>query len=112
VMDDYFSRRQFSDATILCANDRLAIGALRAASRHGLFTRGRGSRASLRIAGHDDHPLSRFMTPALTTVAQDIDAIGREAVRAITARVHSGAGAPVAPEIQLFDAVLKIRESA
>jgi DNA-binding LacI/PurR family transcriptional regulator len=112
LMDDYFSRGRFSDATILCANDRLAIGALRAANLHGFFSRGHDPRPSIRIAGHDDHPLSRFMTPALTTVAQDVEAIGREAVRILTARIRSGADQAEPPLNQTFDAVLKVRESA
>ena len=35
VMDSYFSRGVYTDRSILCANDRVAIGALRAAARHG-----------------------------------------------------------------------------
>lgn len=112
VMDDHFSRGRFSNATILCANDRLAIGALRAANRHGLFPRGGESRGAIRIAGHDDYPLSRYMTPSLTTVAQDIGSIGREAVRVLAAHVKSGATPPRAPKTWTFDAVLKVRESA
>lgn len=112
LMDDHFSRGRFSDATILCANDRLAIGTLRAANRHGLFPRGRDVPAPIRIAGHDDHPLSRFMTPSLTTVAQDIEAIGRNAIEVLTARMHSGSSLQIAPNIQQFDATLKVRESA
>lgn len=112
VMDEQFSRGHFVGETILCANDRLAIGALRAANQHGLFFRGRDSRHSIRIAGHDDHPLSRFMTPSLTTVAQDIDAIGRCAVKVLVDRIQGGATAAGAAEIRMFDAVLKVRESA
>ena len=58
-MDDHSTKGRFQTGTLLCANDRFAVGALRAANRHRLF----GSNGGLRIAGHDDHPLSRFMTP-------------------------------------------------
>ena len=36
---------------------------------------GIGPGCDLRVAGHDDHPLSRFTCPALTTVAQDYEAL-------------------------------------
>ena len=112
VMDQQFGRGQLTDATILCANDRLAIGVLRAAGRHGLL-RCRPERATgLRIAGHDDHPLARFMTPSLTTVAQDIDAIGRAAVGLLCRRIGDGTLAGETAREETFQAVLKIRESA
>ena len=109
VMSGHFSRGRHADATILCANDRVAIGAIRAANQYGLFGRGAGDRRALRIAGHDDHPLSRYISPALTTVAQDIDGIGRGAVDLLVERTRggrSGAGTRV-----LKDAALRLRES-
>jgi len=39
TMDDHFSRGNFIHSTILCANDRLAIGAIRAANRHNLLSK-------------------------------------------------------------------------
>lgn len=89
VMDGHFSHQRHISDTILCANDRIAIGAISAANKHGLFSdaidRDKGK---LRIAGHDDHPLSRYMLPALTTAAQDIDGIGEDAVRLLLERVR------------------------
>ena len=42
--------------TVLCSNDRLAIGFLAACLREG-HSRGSSERtAQLRVAGHDDHP--------------------------------------------------------
>lgn len=60
--------------TLLCANDRVAFGALLAAWEAGIKV-GNGPDCALRIAGHDDHPLARFTTPPLTTVAQDFGEI-------------------------------------
>jgi DNA-binding LacI/PurR family transcriptional regulator len=112
VMDQHFGRGNHCDATVLCANDRLAIGAIRAANRHGLLYRDATGPRRLRIAGHDDHPLSRYMTPALTTVAQDAIAIGQSAVRLLIQRVReetqSGSGAVE----ERYPATLKVRESA
>lgn len=65
--------------TILCANDRVAFGAIAAAYSKGLKV-GHGKEADIRIAGHDDHPLSRYACPPITTVAQNIDAIGQRAM--------------------------------
>ena len=56
--------------TILCANDRVAFGVMAAACQIGISV---GRLADLRIAGHDDHPLSQYACPSLTTVAQDVD---------------------------------------
>jgi len=110
VMDDHFSHQRYTGATILCANDRIAIGAIRAANRHGLFARGREVRGRLRIAGHDDHPLSRYMFPALTTIAQDIAGIAEAAIRLLTERIGHDHGARTVTVMK--PAALKLRESS
>jgi DNA-binding LacI/PurR family transcriptional regulator len=69
----------FPTKTVLCANDRLAFGVLAAAYQAGLKV-GRGEGCDLRVAGHDDQPLSRYMCPPLTTVAQNYNEIGRLAI--------------------------------
>ncbi|TRD17868.1 LacI family DNA-binding transcriptional regulator [Palleronia caenipelagi] len=72
----------FETQTILCSNDRLAIGLLAAA--YGLGRRvGHGADCNLRVAGHDDHPFSRFTCPALTTISQDYDGIVSRAVTSL-----------------------------
>lgn len=74
------SAKAFGTNTILCSNDRLAIGMLSAAYGLGLRV-GHGADCHIRIAGHDDHPFSRFTCPPLTTIAQDYEAIANRAVR-------------------------------
>lgn len=110
VLDGYFSRGELTESSILCANDRVAIGALRAAARHGLVP-SRGGEGGLRIAGYDDYPLCPYTVPALTTVAQDFDAIGKAAVSRLVDLIR-GEAESEAPQIQLFEGVLKLRESA
>jgi len=110
VMDACFSRGHLTDRSILCANDRVAIGALRAAAQHGLVPR-RGAKGGLRIAGYDDYPLGPFTFPALTTVAQDFDAIAKAAVSRLLEIIHRE-DARAGPIIQLFEGALKLRESA
>lgn len=109
VMDRHFSRQKHISETVLCANDRIAIGAIRAANKHGLFSRDAQLRNGLRIAGHDDYPLSQYMYPAITTAGQDIAGIGEDAVRILVERIRGERkGAPVS----IFrDATLQIRES-
>jgi len=74
------SERSLPSETILCSNDRLAVGLIAAAYQKGLRV-GRGQNCALRIAGHDDHPWSQFTCPPLTTVSQDYEAIAERSVR-------------------------------
>ena len=98
------------DASFLCANDRVAIGALRAAAKHGLEP-GALRRGGLRIAGHDDYPLCPFMTPTLTTVAQDVNAIGQAAVDRLLKKLR-GENIDNNQVTLLINGALKLRESA
>ena len=70
--------------TILCANDRLAFGVMAAAFSRGLKI-GRKPESDLRVAAHDDHPLSRYTCPALTTMAQDFAAMAGRSVEILLA---------------------------
>ena len=65
--------------TIVCANDRLAFGVIAAAWQKGLKV-GHGTAYDIRVAGHDDHPLSQYACPPITTVAQNYNEIGRLAI--------------------------------
>ena len=112
VMDTHFARGAYCSATILCANDRLAIGVINAAHRHGLFGRREGRPSALRIAGHDDHPLSDFVTPALTTVAQDAPTIGRTVVSRLLERISAERPVETDGIETRCDATLKVRMSA
>lgn len=65
---------ELASDTVLCSNDRLAIGFLAAAYERGVKV-GITPDATLRVASNDDHPFSRFTCPSLTTVAHDYDAV-------------------------------------
>ncbi|RWD74870.1 LacI family DNA-binding transcriptional regulator [Mesorhizobium sp.] len=95
--------------TILCANDRLAFGVMAAAFSKGLKV-GRKPACDLRIAAHDDHPLSRYTCPALTTMAQDFAAMAGRSVETLLALLDEDAAA-VTPKVSL-DATLVMRQSA
>lgn len=57
---------------LICATDRLAIGAMAAFRKFGLEP-GR----DVAFVGHDDLPVCEYLHPSLTTVKQDVVAIGR-----------------------------------
>ncbi len=101
----------FPSRTVLCANDRLAIGILAAAYAHGVRV-GIEPGADLRVAGHDDHPLSRFTCPALTTVAQDYEALAARSVETLFGLMGGEESAATPSEPCLLDARLVMRASA
>ena len=72
---------------------------------------GHGEGCSLRIAGHDDHPFSRFTCPPLTTIAQDYTAIAERAVSTLF-RIIEAKATPSRREETLFEGKLVMRDSA
>lgn len=104
------AERQLNTDTVLCSNDRLAIGFLAAAYEKGLRV-GRGYGFALRVAGHDDHPFSRYTSPPLTTVAQDYASIAEKSVETLFRRIESGSRAQER-EVTLYDGNLVMRRSA
>lgn len=96
--------------TILCSNDRLAIGLLAAAYSKGLRV-GRGPGTAMRIAGHDDHPFSRFTCPPLTTVSHNYAAIAERSIELLFGLIESGQRAENREEIR-FEGTLVMRQSA
>jgi len=67
---------------VVCANDAIAVGALRA-------LREAGARVpdDVSIIGFDDVPWAEFVEPALTTVRQPLAALGAGAVAMLQARI-------------------------
>ncbi|MDO5613891.1 MAG: LacI family DNA-binding transcriptional regulator [Paracoccus sp. (in: a-proteobacteria)] len=101
-------------STVLCANDRLAFGALLAAWEAGLRV-GHGRDCAMRIAGHDDHPLARYACPPLTTVAQDYAEIARLATNRLLVMLDEKAPTSLAEasgEEVLLKASIMLRASA
>ena len=104
------AEKSFETNTVLCSNDRLAIGMLSAA--YGLGIRvGHGAGCDMRIAGHDDHPFSRFTCPPLTTIAQDYEAIANRAVRELFGMLEHDERRSD-PTETTFDGRLIMRDSA
>ncbi|MDR3497291.1 MAG: LacI family DNA-binding transcriptional regulator [Ancalomicrobiaceae bacterium] len=105
-----FAGAGFPTRTLLCVNDRVASGVMAAAYQSGLRI-GREPGCDLRIAGHDDHPLSRFSCPPLTTVAQDIERMSTLCVEALLARLVGGVALPP-QSMPRLTATLMMRASA
>jgi len=102
----------FPTRTVLCANDRCAVGVMAAVFQHGLRI-GREPGCDIRIAGHDDQPHSRYGCPPLTTVAQDFDRLAQSAVAILLDRVESedDGGNPEPQQVRL-EGKLVMRASA
>jgi len=96
--------------TILCSNDRLAIGFLSACYEKGIKV-GRRDGCALRVASHDDHPYARFTCPPLTTAAHDYNAVSDHSVETLFRLIESGGRFDTRSET-LFPARLIMRESA
>lgn len=107
------SRQGLAGKTLLCANDRVALGVLLAAWEFGLSV-GRGEEADLRVAGHDDHPFSRYACPPLTTVSQDVSQIARQAMNRLMATLESSIEDGDCPltGVSLLPGKLVVRDSA
>ncbi len=101
----------FPTRTVLCANDRLAIGVLAAAYTKGMRV-GIEPGCDLRVAGHDDHPLSRFTCPALTTVAQDYQGLAARSLEMLFDLIEGKQSDSAEPEHSLLEARLVMRASA
>jgi len=101
-------RKSFESKTVICSNDRLAIGFLAACYEAGLQV-GKSADADLRVAGQDDHPFSKFTCPALTTVAQDYSKISQHAAQTLFQALDAGDRPSVTT---LFDGQLILRSSA
>lgn len=58
--------------SIACANDEVALGAIRAVLDAGLRVP-----EDVSVIGFDDHPFAAFASPPMTTIHQDFEALGR-----------------------------------
>ena len=89
---------------VLCGNDDLALGLMRA-----MQEAGRAIPAEVSVVGFDDTPIARFLTPSLTTVRMDFAELGRASFALLQALLEPETAVPPAswPQPELI-----IRESA
>jgi len=67
---------------IIAANDLIAAGAVRAALDRGWRVPG-----DISVVGWDDEPLARYLSPSLSTVAVDLERMGRNGMLRLLAAV-------------------------
>jgi DNA-binding LacI/PurR family transcriptional regulator len=87
---------------VLCGNDDLALGVMRA-----MFEAGRAVPGEVSIVGFDDTPQSAYFVPALTTVRLDFTELGRAAFALLHERMGGQAAAVANLEPELI-----VRESS
>jgi LacI family transcriptional regulator len=88
---------------LLCATDRLAVGALHAVTAAGLRV-GR----DVSVVGYDDLPFATYTDPPLTTIAQPIRAMAERLSEMLIARI---AGAAAGTLAEIWPATLVPRAS-
>jgi LacI family transcriptional regulator len=76
-------------AGLVCANDEIALGALRAAHELGIQVPGQ-----LAITGWDDIPVAALVSPTLTTIRQPMRELGSTAAVLLAERISAGRREP------------------
>ena len=95
-------RGQMPDA-IVCANDQMAIGAMRELQAAGIRVP-----ADISVTGFDDIALGALLTPPLTTVHQPMRLLGERACDLVLARIADPA---LPPRVERLPTELIVRES-
>ena len=79
---------------VLCANDQMALGLLRA-----LAEQGRRVPEDVSVVGFDDIPEAAYFLPPLTTVRQDFGELGRRALDTLVGLIFDRDAAPPAEPV-------------
>ena len=87
---------------VFCANDAMAVGAISALRAAGLRVPD-----DVAVAGFDDIPIGRYLSPSLSSVRADVNRLGARAVELLC---HAIAG-DAAPAQELLDTRLVVRRS-
>ena len=82
--------REDAVTAVFAANDQMAVGVLRAAAELGRSVPG-----DLSVVGYDDLDTSPYLSPALTSVHQDLGAVGRRCLEQVLAMIEDPAGPSV-----------------
>jgi DNA-binding LacI/PurR family transcriptional regulator len=91
---------------VFCANDLLALGALRTLIEHGVDVPG-----EIAVMGFDDIEDGRFASPTLSTITPDTPRIAQLAVDLLAERLNGGTAAPGPPRELRVEHRLLVRES-
>ncbi len=85
VMKNWLREKDLPEA-IVCGNDDLAFGALKAMKKSG---------KNLAVIGFDDNERAKSFNPPLTTVRQPLAQMGRDAVEILIRQIHGSLLRPV-----------------
>lgn len=96
-------RRSPRPTAIFAANDDMAAGVLRVATRLGIDVP-----SELSLAGCDDISLAQQIYPALTTIRQPLSAMAETASLAL---INGARGKPHAPGLEIIPGAIQVRES-
>jgi len=107
--DKLFARYPDMDG-VFVANDQMALSVLREACRRGIKVP-----EQLAVVGFDGIPESAYFYPSLTTISQDPQVLGGEAVQSLVEMIEAQRAAPDSPVIArsiLISPTLVVRESS
>ena len=79
------SKMKKRPTAVFCANDHLALGMIKAFNEAGINVPG-----DISIIGFDDIPESGYLIPALTTVGQNFDELGNNAIGRMLHQLREG----------------------
>lgn len=101
--------QKFPDVdAVFVANDQMSLGVLREAIRRGIHVP-----EQLAVIGFDNIPESAFFYPSLTTIYQDLQLLGEQAVQIIVEMIQARQGnRPVIARSRFIQPTLVVRESS
>ncbi|MEO5886274.1 MAG: LacI family DNA-binding transcriptional regulator [Anaerolineales bacterium] len=93
---------------VFVANDQMALGVLREALRRSI-----GIPEQLAVIGFDDIPESAYFYPSLTTISQDLQLLGEQAVQNVVEMIQARQGnQSVIAQSRFIHPALVVRESS
>jgi LacI family transcriptional regulator len=100
----FLSRVKERPTAVFAANDSMAVGALSAFQEAGLRVP-----EDMALVGFDDVPISRYVTPPLSTVHVDLTQLGERAVELLLGALREGKDHE--PRHEVVDTLLVVRRS-
>ena len=94
-----------SFTAVLCNNDDIALGVLKACTEAGLKVPD-----DVSLCGFDDHHYGRYLTPSLSTIRQSLKEMGKGAVDVLSRIIKENAKS-FSPLKQIFPVELIVRDS-
>ena len=93
---------------VFVANDQMALSVLREANRRGISIP-----EQLAVVGFDGIPESAYFSPSLTTISQDLQLLGEQAVQSIVEMIRTRQeNQPVIAQSKFIQPILVVRESS